>query len=69
VAALTVELFTVRALRGRLSALCVSHSKLIFYGVFVWAHRRLTAPFGVIRPGQGPTLPQKPGNFTWVPPT
>jgi hypothetical protein len=32
---------TVRARPGRLSALGVSHSKLVFYGAFVWVRRAL----------------------------
>ena len=30
-------------LRGRLSGLSVSHSKRVFYGAFVWAHRALNS--------------------------
>jgi hypothetical protein len=44
---------TVRALRGRLSALRVSHSISVLYGAFVWACRVLNNQNGIFRPGQG----------------
>ena len=48
-AALSLEDFepydiTVRALLGRLSALCVSHSKSVLYGTFARARRPLNLP-------------------------
>jgi hypothetical protein len=41
--ALAAKKQTVRAHPGRLSALRVSHSKSVLYGVFVWARRALTS--------------------------
>jgi hypothetical protein len=35
---------------GRLSALSVSHSKSVLYGVFVWARRTLNSENGSFRP-------------------
>ena len=53
-----IELITVRARPGRLSALSVSHSKSILYGAFVWACRALNSskrrfPARAVRPRLG----------------
>jgi hypothetical protein len=38
------SLTAVRAHSGRLSALCIYHSKSLLYGTFVWVHRALNSP-------------------------
>jgi hypothetical protein len=46
------DVVTVRAHSGRLSTLCVSHSRSGLYGAFVWVCRHLTVQNGGFRPGQ-----------------
>jgi hypothetical protein len=53
---LPLRLPAVRARLGRLSALSGSHSKSVFYDIFVWARgalSRLATKIGGFRPGQG----------------
>jgi hypothetical protein len=56
-----IALTTVRAARGRLSGVSVSHRKSVLYGVSVWARTwRLTVKIGGFWPGQMGTLTTGP---------
>ena len=49
----TLKITTVRARPGRVSGLCISHSKNTLSAAFLYGRAgRLTAPFGGFRPGQ-----------------